>query len=172
MPISGERTVIGPKTLQLSAPQASAFGTHLTGSQSLTVNTGPRAGQAWEVLSASYLFPGAKRNNVGLFIGKQLIFNWSIGMTANGVLVAEQQFTESEPAVAEGEEKEIPLHFLGSLEPFSPAVVFPGSSLEFFYSVSKNFTGITAISTGGEPPVPGEIVVSYNLIRYARGRSR
>lgn len=167
MPVSGEREIIGPKTVTLPCPNVEAFFNTFVGQRLLTVNTAPRAGQDWEILSATFRFPEAKRNNVYVLPGVRVTFTFVISMLVGGVVVAEQEFIETQNTDEPKEEPEIPMHILGSLEPFAPPIVYPGQSLDFQYLISKNVAGALFAQSG-----PGLITVQYNLVRHKRGRSR
>jgi hypothetical protein len=155
------RERIGPKTARLVCPNIEAFGPkNFVGQNSVTLNDAPRAGQAWDISSVYYSFPGAQRNNTNLFTGLKLQFNFNLSLVLAGVEVASQLYTESQNSNEPAEETEIPMHVLGSLEPRQSAVLYAGMGLVFNYSVSKNAAGTTFIQSGN-----GFLVITYDLLR-------
>lgn len=155
------RETIGPKTARLSCPNIEAFGPNkLVARNSVTLNDAPRAGQAWELSSLYYSFPGAKRNNTNILTGLKLQFSFNLSLVLGGVEIASQQYLESQNANEPKEEENIEMHVLGSLEPRAPAVLYAGMGLTLNYSVSKNAVSTTAIESGD-----GFLVITYNLVR-------
>lgn len=156
-PVSDEKTV-GPKTTRLQCNNVEAIAGKFATANTVSATDAPRAGQAWDIQSAYFRFPGAKHNNENVLTGLKLQFTFNIAMSISGVEVASQEFLEAARS-NEPEVEETPMHILGSLEPIGPAIVYAGMGLEFKYIVGKNVTGSTFIESGA-----GFVVVTYNLL--------
>lgn len=152
MPV-GERE-IGPKTIELACPKLENGFPKIEGQREVQVNTGPRAKQAWRIENVYFNFPNAEKLAGGAVVQVQE-FEFEISMFIGGVEVAKQKFLET----AKLGEEASPMHLVGSLEPFSSAIVYPGQDVRFVYRLKKDTT--SAFQSTGEG---AQIVMNYSLV--------
>lgn len=164
--------VYGPESLALQASSITAIlkvvkeKKQATTSNTVQVNTAPRAGQQWNISNVFFQFPEAiKEEKSGLaseFV--PLEYEFDISMLIGGVVVAEQKFIELgvvKPEVS------FPSPIVGSLEPFAPAIVYPGQSIEITYRVSVSskepFPVFSGVPVGEMTTGLGNLLLNYSL---------
>jgi len=128
------------------------------------VNDAPRAKQTWMIGNVFFNFPHATKSpEKGVPENRYLICEFEISMLIGGVEVASQKFIE-----LTGKESATPafekFHAVGSLEPYQPAVVYPGQDVRFIITLKKQFENEGPTDEGrfslGEP---GTITMNYTL---------
>lgn len=155
MPVAPQRNREIARTIQLPGGGSAtvSVATKATESVSVTANTSPRAGQAWHIGSLYYSLKATKLRSPSST--KPNGITYTIKLKIGSVVVAEQILKEtSNPSDAN---EELPVTFVGSLEPLRPVFVYPGESVEVVYSVSRS-GGNNAGTVG-----PGELLLSYTL---------
>lgn len=163
MPLAGNMMTVGTRQIVMGCPNIETKLNTPNAQNSVTANDAPRSGQQWAISSVAFKFPNAQHNNFNAIANLELEFTFAITLVVNGVQVASQEFLENSRAVNEGS-KEFKMHILGSLEPFAPAIVFPGQSLIVEYAVGMNT--LTANIASGQG---GLVVVTYDLMRSIHG---